>query len=169
MFKSADAALKWSFRVMATDIVKLSSINRMSGGSGSGEMSPHDRHAQAALIMQAIKRILDPVGMAYVMAQYGRELQGGMHERQVSDALVVAVIGSFPTGMHARRGVARLVGAYFGKEAGMISVRTDLGCNNRRYYEYKTWTNDALDRIHRRAIADSHRVLEDGGLIDLAA
>lgn len=171
MFNSADAALKWAFRVMATDIVKLSSINRMSGGSGAGEMSPHDRHAQAALIMSMIERAVDPVCLAYVMARYGRELQGGTQERTVSDVLTIAAIGSFPTGMHNRRGVRRLVAMYFGKKAEMISVRTDLGpgCNNRRYYEYKEWTENFLDKIHDRSLADAHRVLEHGGLINLAA
>lgn len=166
MFKSADAALRWAFQVMATDIVKLSSINRMRGCDGAAEMSPHDRHAQAAMIMQMIERTIDPVGMAYVMARYGRELQGGEHATAVAVALSTAVIGTFSTGMHNRRGVIRMIEVYFGADYTMKSLQLGLGgCSNRRYYEYKDGINKALDHIHLRALDAVHRAMDDSGLI----
>lgn len=166
MFKSADAALRWAFQVMATDIVKLSSINRMRGSEGNSEMSPHERHAQAAMIIKMIERTIDPVGMAYIMARYGRELQNGEHATAVAVALSTTVIGTFPTGMHNRRGVMRMIEVYFGKDIAMKSLQTGLGgCSNRRYYEYKDWINKALDQIHLRALDAVHRALDDSSLI----
>lgn len=170
MFKSADAALRWAFQVMATDIVKLSSINRMRGCDGVSEMSPHDRHAQAAMIMQMIERVIDPVGMAYIMARYGRELQGGEHAGEVARALSQAVIGTFPTGMHNRRGVMRMIEVYFGADYAMKSLQIGLGgCSNRRYYEYREWISKALDQIHLRALDSVHRAMDESGLITIDA
>lgn len=166
MFRSAREALEFAYRTTNTPILKMSSINSMRGPSGFSEMTPHDRHAQAAIILSIIKNAVDPSGIAYLRAQYGAELRGGEHAADVLAALVRVAMASFPTGMHNRRGVGRMIETYFGKgKYSMISLRTDLQCNNRRYYEYKEWVAAAMDRLAMRAEDDAHRALEAAGLI----
>lgn len=166
MFNSADAALKWAFRVMATDIVKLSSINRMSGGSGAGEMSPHDRHAQAALIMKVVERELDAVSKAYVMLNYAGIGYCGDREGDMLNHLARTVIGSFPTGMHNKRGVVTLIKVYFGKNIGLSAIRCDFKCGNDKSNEYKKLAFDALDKVESVAKAQAEWALESAGIVD---
>lgn len=149
MYRSAQHALKFIFRTLGRPIVKTSSPD--GGGMGAGEMTQHDKHAEAAMMMSLIERAVDDYGMAYLFAHYGRELMGGEHERPVMDMLLKAVMAGLPTGMHSRRGVQKMVGIYFGKPYSMVSARKDLGCNNRRYYEYKEEISRILDHIGRRA------------------
>ena len=53
-FRTAEGALAWAFRVSATDIVQTSSLRSwMRGGTPATEgLSPHEGHAQAALILR---------------------------------------------------------------------------------------------------------------------
>lgn len=157
MFKSADHALKWAFQVSGTPIVKMSSINSMRGAEGGGNMTPHDRHAQAAIILSIVEKAVDVNGLAYLKARYGRELQGGEEQRAVADVLVRVAMAAMPTGMHNRRGVEKLVRIYFGQEIGIPSVRKDLGCGNTKAHEIKKAVFDGLDAIGARAFG----VLDD--------
>jgi len=67
-------------------------------------MTPHDRHAQAAIILSIVEKAVDVNGLAYLKAHYGRELQGGEDQRAVADVLVRVAMAAMPTGMHNRRG-----------------------------------------------------------------
>ena len=165
MFKSAHHALQFAFRTIGTPIVKLSSINSMRGASGNGDLTPHDSHAQAAIIMSIIEKAVDVNGMAYLKAYHGHELNKGSEERAVADILVRVVVATLPTGSHSRRGIEKLVRIYFGANISMISTRKDLACNNRRYYEYRDEVCRVLDHIAMRADADADRALEMAGLI----
>ena len=165
MFKSAHHALQFAFRTIGTPIVKLSGINSMRGASGNGDLTPHDRHAQAAIIMSIVEKAVDANCMAYLKAYHGHELNNGREERAVADILVRVVVTTLPTGMHSRRGVEKLVRVYFGQSISMISIRKELACNNRRYYEYRDDVCRALDHIAMRADADADRALEMAGLI----
>lgn len=165
MFKSSHHALQFAFRTIGTPIVKLSSINSMRGASGNGDLTPHDRHAQAAIIMAIVEKAVDVNGLAYLKAHYGHELRGGGYERAVIDILVCVVVAALPTGMHSRRGIEKLVRNYFGQNISVISTRKDLACNNRRYYEYRDEVYRVLDHIAMRTDADVDRALEAAGLI----
>lgn len=170
MFKSAHHALQFAFRVTNTPIVKTSSLGGMLKSHGGGDiMTPHDKHAQAAMVMSLVERAVDVNGMAYLCAHYGAELRGGERKADVLAVLVRAAVSSMPTGMHARRGVSKMIEAHFGVNYSMVSIRKDLGCNNRRYYEYKQWIGDAMDGIGLKAEDDAHRALESAGLIEVAA
>lgn len=164
-FKSSHHALQFAFRTVGTPIVKLSSINSMRGASGNGDLTPHDRHAQAAIIMSIVEKATDANCMAYLKAYHGHELNKGNEERAVADILVRVVVATLPTGVHPRRGIEKLVRIYFGANISMISTRKDLGCNNRRYYEYRDEVCRVLDHIAARADADADRALEAAGLI----
>jgi hypothetical protein len=72
----------------------------------------------------------------------------------------------FPTGVHNHRGVAQLVKMYFGEKIGMADTRYKLGCNNRKYYEYKNSVGATLDAIGQRADAEAHIALDDAGLLE---
>lgn len=165
MFKNADAALRWAFRVMATEIVKLSSINRMSGSSGSADLSPHDKHAQAALIMQVLERELNQLEIAYVMAHY-RGIGRLEHESEVVAMLSKAVIAAFPTGMHSMRGASKLVRIYFGQDIGISSIRRDFKCGNDKSNEYRDIAFKQLSGIGGRADAVIEDALIRSGIVE---
>lgn len=146
-------------------IVKMSSVNSMRGASGNGDMTPHDRHAQAAMIMAIVERAVDVNGLAYLKAHYGRELFGGEHERALANHLVRVVVGTLPTGNHNPRGIEKLVRIYFGQDIGMAAVRKDFQCRHATISEYKKLVHDAMDGIGRRAEDSAYAVLDDAGLI----
>lgn len=165
MFRSSHHALQFAFRTLGIPIVKMSSVNSMRGASGNGDMTPHDRHAQAAMIMAIAERAVDVNGLAYLQAHYGRELAGGEHERALVNHLVRVVIGTFPTGTHYPRGVEKLVRNYFGQNIGMSAVRCDMRCGIKKANEYRDWVHQALGAIGRRAEYEVDVALRSAGLI----
>ena len=165
MFRGAPDALKFAFSTISKPILKISSVNSMRGAEGNGDLTPHDRHAQAAIIISLIERAVDTDGCAHIMAHYGAELRGGKNGPIVIKVLVKAVTPSLPKGLHNPHGIAKMVEVYFGARYTMISVRAELRCNNRRYYKYKERIYDALDRIGSRAEADAYQALDNAGLI----
>lgn len=161
IFKNVEHALKWAFQVLGTDIVKMSGINSMRGASGSGELTPYDRHAQAALIIGMAERVLDVNQMAWVLAKYG----GVQHKRMVLDQLAKAIIATLPTGAHSRRGYEKLILCYFGESIGVHAIRKDLACSLADVQKHRNTVYDALDAIWNRAysILDAEMVAK--GLI----
>ncbi len=166
MFDSARQALKFAFGVINTPILKSSGINSMRGSSGNSDMTPHDRHAQAAMIMSIVGRAVNVNGMAYLKARFANELRGGSEAREVKEVLYRVVAAALPTGLHQRRGIDKMIEVYFGADYTMVSVRTDLRCNNRKYYEYKSCIYDVLDKVGKTADADVHRALDAAGLLN---
>ena len=173
MFDSADSALKWAARIISTDIVKTSSINRMSGGNGNGDMSQHDRHAQAALIMKIVGRELDAASKAYVMLNYVGIGYCGPQEGDMMNNLARTIIGSLPTGMHNTRGVLTLIKIYFGKNIGLSAIRCDFKCGNDKSNAYKKLAFDALNKVEALAMSHAEWALEAAGIVirenDMAA
>lgn len=165
MFNSADAALRFVFRTLGVPICKMSSVNSMRSPSSSSEMSAHDRHAQAALILSVVEKAVDQTGLAYIMAHYGRELQHGERELDVLNHLVVSVMASMPSGVSSRRGVGKLVRIYFGQPISLVSVRYDMQVRHERVVEFKKIVHDALDRIGNRADGLAHDALLGAGFI----
>lgn len=169
MFKSARHALQFAYRTMASPIVKMSSINTMRASSigGNSGLTPHDRHAQAAMIMAMVERVVDPNGIAYLKARYGGEFTSGPDESRVREQLIRTVTASMPTGVHSIRGVAKLIIIYFGGNISMTSVRIDFKCKNERCYEYRNIAFCTLDNIAVRAEDAVYRALDEAGLIDV--
>ncbi|OGT02148.1 MAG: hypothetical protein A2143_00690 [Gallionellales bacterium RBG_16_57_15] len=168
MFRSAHEALQFAFRTLGIPILRISSINNMRGSSGNGDLTQHDLHAQAAIIMSIVEQAVDVNCLVYLKARYGHELRGGEQERVVADTLVRVAVAALPTGIHSRRGIERLIRMYFGHGISMFSARKDLLCNNRRYYEYRDAVYGALDRLAARAEADADMALEAAGLLTLS-
>lgn len=185
MFRSVDHALKWAFRVSGIPVVKGSSVFGMIAGGGVTELSALDKHGQAALIWSLVERVIDyPAGRAYVLAQYchaldcrdwadRKDLSDEQRDRvtackSVADELTVAVIASLPTGVHARRGYAGLVRAYFGQQIGVHSLRRDLACRIGDVPQYRRLAYDALDRIGADVTARLEAEMRGHGLIDEA-
>jgi len=167
MFKSAHHALQFAFRTLGMPIVKMSSINSMRGPGGNGDMTPHDRHAQAALIMAIVERAVDVNGQAYLRAHYGHELDFGEHKHDLMNHLTKVVIGSLPTGTHYPRGVRKLIINYFGGSIGMCSVRCDMHCGIIKANEYRNMVFQALNVIANRADCEADSALRAAGLISL--
>ena len=170
-FKSVDHALSWSFQVSSCPIVKMSSINSMRGSEGFGGMTPHDMHAQAALVISMADRLLDAHEMAWVIAKFGHGLDrsdGGEDQRRlIEDRLTMAVLASLPTGMHSRRGYSKLILCYFGHSIGQQSIRKDLKCSMDGIPPYRKQVYDTLDLIWDRAMAKlTYGMLEHGLIAD---
>lgn len=167
LFNSTNQALRRMFELLNTVIVRTSSVNRMRGSGGGGDMSAHDWHAQAALMMAGLERELTPIEMASIYAHYGRELRGGERERWCADLLVQGVFPALPSGMHSRRGVEKLVRIYFGQDIGMRAVQFDFKCSQRTTYDYRQRIFGALNQVCRSSDIAAERVLgQQGVLID---
>lgn len=165
MFKDAHAAIKFAFRTLNKQIVKTSSINSMRGPSWGG-MKPQELHAQAAMIMSKIERVVDVHGQAYLRAQYGREHEYGEHSRAIMNHLAKMTIATFPTGMHSQRGVEKLIINYFGGSIGMSAIRCDMKCGSVRVNQYRDMVKAALDGVGERAERDVDIALRESGLIE---
>lgn len=167
MFRSARHALQFTFRTLGTPIIKMSSINNMRGGGGNSDMTPHDRHAQAALIMSMVERACDVTALAYLKAHYAGGFNFGDDADKTRESLLRAVMAAMPTGMRSSKGVFKLITNYFGGNISMTSVRIDFKCRNEQCQAYKRIASDTLDVIGRRAEDDVYRVLDAAGLIKI--
>lgn len=165
MFYSAHHALKFAFRTLGMPIVKMSSVNSMRGAGGSGDMTPHDRHAQAAMIMAIVERTVDVHGQAFLRAYYGREHEAGEYKRELLNHLVKVVIGGLPSGMHYPRGVEKLIINYFGGSVGMSAVRQDMHCGITKANEYRDTVRFTLDNIWKRTEHEIDNALRSAGVI----
>jgi hypothetical protein len=163
--RSAQHALQFTFRTLGTPIIRISSINAMRGSSNFGDMSPQERHAQAAMILACVGRAVDMTEMAYLRAYYGRELFGGKYERAVADILTQTVVGALYTGLHPRRGIQKLIFNYFGKDVPMTKICDDLKCNLYAANKQRNAVYDALSELGARADRDAENALYGAGLI----
>ena len=177
MFKSVDHAVSWAFNISGTPIVKGSSIYSLSIKGCKQEMSPQDRHAQAALILSMVDRVTDLPGKAFIAAQYGHVLSSGdyggvaglsepaMQSLSVEDILVKAVASTLLTGIHSRRGYSKLIRNYFGGKIGVHAIRTDLKCAMSDIPNHKKAVYNAMDAIWVRAESALDIEMRGHGLI----
>jgi hypothetical protein len=167
-FSSPERALKWAYETISRPIVKISSVNDMRAASragqasGNGELTVHDRHAQAALILALCERVLPTLHMAYVRIQFGREAAG-------SDILAHHLAANFGTGVHSRRSIDQIVRAYCGERIGLREIRKSLRCGMLKAVALRNKAYDALDAIHAQAMDRLHMEMESRGLLDSAA
>jgi viroplasmin and RNaseH domain-containing protein len=149
MFESVNHAMVFMFNTIGREIVKLSSVYKMREPSGSGELSAHDQHAQAALIAAACERVLDVNERAFIVGSYG--VLSADAENQLANML----LGVLGTGIYSKRGAKKLVINYFNRRGdgiSMISMRKDFhGVSDRRMREIKRAAYEALDKLNRAA------------------
>lgn len=146
-FNDVESALRFAFEMTNRPIVKISSINAMRGAEtrSSSELTPYDRHAQAAMILSLCERVLSPLHMAYVRVQFGREASG-------FDLLVRHLAANFGTGLHNRRGIEQIIRSYCGDRGGLREIKRKLGCGTLKAAALRERGFDALDRLHAQAM-----------------
>jgi hypothetical protein len=147
-FNSPEHALRWSYEIFNRPIVKVSSINGMRGPESmypSEEITSHDQHAQAALILGMCERILSPLQIAYVQVQFGRE-SGGF------DLLARHLAGGFGTGLHSRRSIEQIIRAYCGEKIGLRELKRSMCCGMLKAASLRNRGYDMLDSIHAQAM-----------------
>lgn len=160
IFGSADHALRWAYETSSRPIVKLSSINGMRGSQSSiSDLTPHDRHAQAALILGMVERLDDPAGRECIAAKYYC-----LRPEEVP-YLMLRAAAALGTGVHNKRAVYQFVRGYFGERVGYRTVRKMLGCRDTEALEIRARIFDALDYVHDRAMAEIENRMEIGGLL----
>jgi len=166
-FKSVDHAISWSFRICGVPILKGSSVFSMmpSSGRNPSDLTSHDKHGQAALILSMIDRLADQNQKAWIVAQHGKvfntrdwsatnavrlsdeQIAAMETANAVEDQLVRAVLAAMPTGVHSRRGFSKLIRNYFGAGIGVNAIRADLRCEHKAIPEWRDRVYASLDRI----------------------
>lgn len=163
-FSSPERALRWAYETTNRPIVKISSVNdmregnRAGGVAGNGELTAHDRHAQAALILSLCERVLPALHMAYVRTQFGREAGG-------FDLLVRHLAANFGTGLHGRRSIEQIIRAYCGEKIGLREIRKSMSCGMLKAVSYRNQAYDALDVLHAQAMDRLRMEMESRGLL----
>jgi hypothetical protein len=163
-FSSPQHALRWAYETSNRPIVKISSVNDMreasrTGRAGeNGELTAHDRHAQAALILSMCERVLPAIHMAYVRVQFGREASG-------FELLTHHVAANFGTGLHSRRSIEQIIRAYCGEKIGLREIRKSMSCGMLKAVSYRNQAYDALDAIHLQAMDRLREEMEKRGLL----
>jgi hypothetical protein len=164
-FSSPQRALRWAYETTNRPIVKISSVNdmreasRAGGAAGNGELTPHDRHAQAALILSLCERALPALHMAYVRVQFGREASG-------FELLSHHLAANFGTGLHGRRSIEQIIRAYCGERIGLREIRKSMSCGMLKAVSYRNQAYDALDAIHAQALDRLQVEMERRGLME---
>lgn len=159
-FKSAHSALKWAFRVMASDLCKTSSVYSMSGPDAARELTAQEQHAQAAIIASIAARSVGEgsAGHGYLLMQYGRSAEG-------IDMVVRHIAAGLGTGLHSRRAIEKCVRSYCGQTIGIEAVRTDLKIRKADALEYRRDMYRRMDLLHNMAIGAVEAALMVAGLI----
>lgn len=165
-FNNPRHALRWAYETINTPIIKISSVNAMRGPDGAGgvpegELTPYDRHAQAALIVSLCERALPAVYMAYIRVQFGREA-GGFH------LLARHLAANFGTGLHSRRGIEQIIRAYCGEKIGLREIRKCMACGTLKAAALRNGGYDALDLIHVQTMDILEREMHSRGLLRTA-
>lgn len=160
-FKSADHALKQTFRVLATPIIKNASITAvMTGGSPPpGLLSAQEKHGQAAMTMGYILR-LPQTYLAYILALYGwREVRPPAFDHL---ALYVAV----GTDESVARAYRTIVEQYFSSRKTEIrGIRKALKVHNYDALAIRRVAFKRLDTVHAQAMDTVTCHMEAQGLI----
>lgn len=159
-FYSAEQALKFAFETMNRPIVKVASINAMWGSDGRpvDELTAHDRHAQAAMILSLCERVLPDLHMAYVRVQFGREPSG-------FEMLGRYLAGQYGTGLHSRRGIEQVIRSYCGDKGGIREIKKLMQCGQLKAFFYRNRGFDALDAIHAQAMDYVWSEMQEGGRV----
>lgn len=160
-FNNVEHAISWAFQVSATPIVKTSSIQRMMGGGRSfGDMTPHDRHAMAAMIIDQAERAIDKQGMTLL-----RALFGVADPVEIRAYLVPMVAAGMPTGIHSRRAIEDIISAYCGRRRGVEQIRRALACRKSTALDVRRDAYARLDDVYHRAVGAADEVFAIAGIV----
>ena len=161
-FRGPEHALRWAYEMSSRPIVKLSSVNSMRGGGGAvyDELTQHDKHAQAALIMSMVERLEDQACREYIAARFG-----GMTKPEEVTAMMNRIFAALGTGTHGRRGAYKLLLCYFGANIGYRAIRYDLKCRDAVVIEIRRKVYDTIDGIGKRSVREVTERLASQGLI----
>lgn len=167
MFQSAHNALSWAYRVSATPIVHLSSINQMcckpnpeTRNELLRDLTPKERHTQAALIIYMVERLEDPACVEYIRAKFSHKKESHAVKLIMHQAL--AALG---TGVHRRRGVYKILLCHLGENINQRSIRHDLACSFDKMMLIRKSVFDSLDRVHEKAMNIMTEKLQEKGLV----
>jgi len=161
-FRNPGHALRWAYETTNRPIVKISSVNSMRGPSGHGELTPQDRHAQAALIMGLCERALNSLQLAYVKAQFGRDSSG-------FDLLVHHLAANFGTGLHSRRALDAIIRGYCGDKVGLRELQRNMSVGFLKAASLRNRGYDLFDHIHQQVIDVLwHEMTKSNLLVDVA-
>jgi hypothetical protein len=161
-FRNPGHALRWAFQVINEPIVKVSSINKMRGPSGHGELTPQDRHAQAALIMSLCERVLSSLHMAYVKVQFGKDLSG-------MDILAHHLARQFGTGVHSRRAIEQIIRGYCGDRLVLSELKREMKARYPNAVASRNKGYDALDALNSYVMGVLWREMEAVELLQIAS
>jgi hypothetical protein len=162
LFRNPGHALRWAYETTNRPIVKISSVNSMRGAGGNGDLTPQDRHAQAALIMGLCERVLSSLHLAYVKAQYGRDASG-------FQILVHHLAATFGTGLHSRRALEQIIRGYCGDKFVLADLKSDMRVGYLQAVAIRNKGYDALDKINSHAMAALWREMEKTELLLVTA
>ncbi len=167
MFNNAHHVLEWAYNTSARPIVKLSSIYHMRRSLYKSmpnllllDLTTHDRHGQAALIIGMVEKLHSPEAREYIGAWFGRKLSQ-------DDMKVLVYLGCDVSGLglSGQETVYRIIRGYFSGNVTYRAIQKMLRCSNGHALEVKTCLYDALDHIYDRAMADISVVFDAHGLI----
>jgi hypothetical protein len=157
-FRNPGHALRWAYETTNRPIVKTSSVNSMRGPSGHGELNPHDRHAQAALIMALCERVLNSLQLAYVRAQFGRDSCG-------FDLLTHHLAANFGTGLHSRRALEIIIRGYCGDKVGLRQLQRNMGIGFLKAVCLRNQGYNLFDDLHQQIIDVLWREMVNSNLL----
>ena len=167
MFQNAHHALSWSYRTSSTPIIKISSINLLCGKPNASttnellaDLTPIDRHTQAALIIGMVERMDDPACKEYIEAKFS-----GKKQSHSVKLIMHRALASLGTGIHRRRGVYKLLLCHLGESINQRSICNDLACSYKNMMSIRTSVFNSLDTVHNKAMTIMTAELQEKGLV----
>src|SRR5687768_15996275 len=146
-FASPQHALRWAYETTTRPIINTSWVSITDKFLlANDELTAHDCHAQAALILSLMGRVLSPLHVAYVDMQYGRNGAG-------LSLLMRYVAATMGTGVYRKRAIDQLVRAYCGQKIGIREIRKSLECGTTKAAAVRDKVYACLDNLEAHSMA----------------
>jgi len=166
LFRYVDHALRFAFeqehRVIMNQTHGMVSPRRSTRFSG---LSPHDLHAQAAMIRQRVQSF-PHLERHYLQAHFGYDLE--RHEGM--EVVVNWVIAQQPTGVYVRRAFRMMIEQYIGRgrfaDSGIGHVRKLLKCRKQTALDVRKHVWLQLDTLRARAVEVAEGSFKALGLVE---
>src|SRR5687768_2480018 len=159
-FASPQHALRWAYETTTRPIINTSWVSVTDRFLlANNELTAHDCHAQAALILSLMGRVLPPLHVAYVDMQYGRNGEG-------LPLLLRYVAGSMGTGVYRKRAIDQMIRAYCGQKISIREIRKNLQCSATKAAELRNRAYACLDSLDGYAMAILQGEMEKAGMLD---
>ena len=175
-FRSAQDAVRWAYRTLATEIVQAPSLGRWRGaerGHTENDLTPHERHGEAAQILLAIGRLSD-VEHAVIHVECWPEMLDSKREdpsyKMALSILSRAIMGQ-GWGARSERGSTLIVRQWLadgrGRSHGMRGLRSSEACSMAEAVRRRSECWARLEVYHSRAWDELDRVLSEAGVVGL--